>query len=155
MRKLAAVEEARILFNEAIEWGVFKWLMEKRRVRETADRATDALFAVEQKVKDSWPDELKLAYNELAEAEEKGKSRKGNGKTNGAVSAEALRIAEEVKAADDEAYRVRMEAEDIFAEAERKMSIPMAKQGSKKTLESYDLHEAAIRKAESAGKSKS
>lgn len=154
MRKVAAVEEARTLFTEAIEWGVWKWLTEKRRVREAADRATDALFAVEQKVKDAWPDELKIAYNDLADADEKGKRRKGNGKVNGAVPADVLRIAKEVKAADDEAYRVRMEAEDIFADAERKLSIPMAKEGSKRTLDSYDLHEAAIRKAEAAGKPK-
>ena len=30
MRKLPAVEEARAIMTQGIEWGVWKWLMEKK-----------------------------------------------------------------------------------------------------------------------------
>jgi hypothetical protein len=43
MRKRSQVEEATALMNEAKEWGVWRWLWEKGRVRATADRANDAL----------------------------------------------------------------------------------------------------------------
>src|SRR5271157_2217095 len=65
MQKLAAVEEATALMNEAKEWGVWRWLFEKSRVRATADRAVDALSEAEKKVKAAWDDDLKRAYREL------------------------------------------------------------------------------------------
>jgi hypothetical protein len=40
----------------------------------------------------------------------------------------------------------------MFAEAERRMSAAMARDAARKTLESYDLREKAIRKAEAAGR---
>jgi hypothetical protein len=43
MRKLNEVEEAKALKDEAKDWGVWKWLWEKSRVRAAADRAVDAL----------------------------------------------------------------------------------------------------------------
>jgi hypothetical protein len=137
-----------------MNWGVWRWLSEKKRVRATADRATDALYDCEDNVKAAWPDELKLAYNQLVDADE-SRRRKGDGKAAlPTVSPEMLALARAVKQADEEAYAARMEAEDIFAEAERKMNIPMAKHGSQRTLESYDLHEKAIRKAEAAARAK-
>ena len=51
MHKLAPVEEARDLMNEAKNWGIWRWLMEKKRVRATADRATDALYEAEKEIK--------------------------------------------------------------------------------------------------------
>src|SRR5664279_5863741 len=66
MKKLEAVEEARVIMTAGTEWGVFKWLMEKRKVRGIADRATAALNDAEDKVKATWSDELKRAYNYLA-----------------------------------------------------------------------------------------
>ena len=66
MRKLEAVEEARAIMTQGKEWGVFKWLMEKRKVRGIADRATAALNEAEDKVKATWSDDLKRAYNYLA-----------------------------------------------------------------------------------------
>ena len=66
MRKLEAVEEARAIMTQGKEWGVFKWLMEKRKVRGIADRATAALNEAEDKVKATWSDDLKRAYNFLA-----------------------------------------------------------------------------------------
>ena len=42
MKKLPAVDEARAIMKEGMEWGVWKWLMEKKRVREIADQARTA-----------------------------------------------------------------------------------------------------------------
>jgi hypothetical protein len=92
--------------TEGQEWGVWKWLTEKRRVREAADRATEA----------------------LREAREKAGGRR--------------------TAADAEAQKATDDAEVMFAEAERKMSASLAREAAKKALESYDLREKAIRKAE-------
>ena len=65
MRKLPAVEDARAIMTEGMEWGVWKWLMEKKRVRAIADEARAALDEFEMKVKATWSDELKIAYNQL------------------------------------------------------------------------------------------
>jgi len=46
----------------------------------------------------------------------------------------------------------RDEAEPFFDEAERCMSTSMAKKGALKAIESYDLREKAIRKAEAAAR---
>lgn len=74
MRKLEAVEDARAIMTQGLEWGVFKWLMEKPKVRKIADRATEALNDLEDKVKATWSDDLKRAYNHLAtQAASKGK----------------------------------------------------------------------------------
>jgi len=62
MKKLAPVEEAKALFNEAREWGTWRWLTEKRRVRTAADVAWEALEEVEKGVKASWNDDLRKAY---------------------------------------------------------------------------------------------
>ena len=51
MRKLAAVEEARAVMTEGMEWGVWKWLLEKRGVQEIADRATAALHEADRRSK--------------------------------------------------------------------------------------------------------
>jgi hypothetical protein len=65
MQKLIPVEEATVLMNEAKDWGVWRWLREKKRVREAADKAVDALGDLEKKVKASWSDDLKKAYREV------------------------------------------------------------------------------------------
>ena len=154
MRKLPEVEEARSVMAQGMEWGVWKWLMEKKRVRQIADRATDALNAAEMKVKQTWSEELKQAYDALVDQEFSKSKRKGkNGDFNG-IDPEALDVARQVKAADDEAETCRLDAEDTFDEAERRMSTELARQGAKKALETYDLHEKAIRKAESAARPK-
>jgi hypothetical protein len=57
-----------------------------------------------------------------------------------------------VKEADDVAETKRLDAEDTFDEAERRLSTDMAREGARKALETYDLHEAAIRKAEAAAR---
>ena len=77
MKKLPAVEEARAIMTQGMEWGVWKWLMEKKRVRQIADKATDALNEAEMKVKATWSDELKAAYDQLLDEEEKSKRTRG------------------------------------------------------------------------------
>ena len=158
MKKLPAVEEARAIMTEGMEWGVWKWLMEKKRVREIADHARTALDELEIQVKLKWPDEYKLAYNEVVgedEANHPGKRRKRTTATR--ESKHDLKIVAAVKAvadADDEAYNAHEDAEDVFAEAERKMSTSGAREGAKMALVAYDKHEAAIKKAEALAKGK-
>jgi hypothetical protein len=65
MRKLQAVQNAREIMKEGTEWGVWKWLLEKKRVRGIADEARAALDEFEMKVKATWSDDLKSAYNHL------------------------------------------------------------------------------------------
>ena len=129
MRKLPAVEEAKSLFNEANEWGMWRWLTEKKRARTTADAAWAALDEYEAKVKDGWPDDLKKAYRA--------------GKT-----AETKRL----KEAEAEAARVHQEAEDIFAEADRRMSTTMACEAAGRAVEAWEMRESVIRKLEAAAR---
>jgi hypothetical protein len=158
MRKLAAVEDARAIMTEGIEWSVWKWLLEKKRVRAIADKAVEALDDCEAKVKDSWRDELKIAYNDLVAKQDEPKGRrkrvKGNHQARHIIDPQTHRAVEEVKKADDIAWDARWEAEDLFADAEKRMNPGVARQGARKALESYDLHEAAIRKAETLVKTK-
>jgi hypothetical protein len=161
MQKLVLVEEAKTLLNEGKRWGVWKWLTEKRRVRETADRGTAALDDLEKKVKSTWSDDLKKAYAELAaEAalEDSGaaarrkyeKARKEAENVDPKVKLAAARV----KEADDEACRARMDAERMFDEAERRLSAGMAREAAQVAIDAYDLREKAIRKAEAAARPK-
>jgi len=134
MQKLTAVEEAKTLMNEAKAWSVFRWLTEKKKVRAAADRAVAALNEVDEKVKAGWSDDLTRAY-------------KGNPRN---VSPEIKLAAKEVKQADEEAEAARLDAEATFDEAERRMSAGMAREGAQKAIDSWDLKEKAIRKAEAA-----
>ncbi|HXY15821.1 MAG TPA: hypothetical protein VEI26_15080 [Terriglobales bacterium] len=157
MRKLAAVEEARALMEEAMEWGLWRWLLEKRRVREVADRATDALNEADVKTKAGWSDELKRAYEELVTDEPPRRGRRqGRDSTlaRGDIPPDVRVTAKSVKEADDRAERARLNAEDTFDEAERRMSTDLACEGARKALHTYDLREAAIRKAEGAARGK-
>ena len=65
MHKLIPVEEATALMEEGKDWSIWRWLLNKSRVRAAADRAVDALSEAEKKVKASWSDDLKKAYREL------------------------------------------------------------------------------------------
>lgn len=155
MKKLEAVEEARFIMTQGMEWGVFKWLMEKPKVRKIADRATEALNDAEDKVKITWSDDLKLAYNYLAtlEDDDSGKGSQGKAIPKG-IDPDALAVAKGVYEADEETETMRLDAEDTFADGEKKLSVAMARDGARKALATYDLHEKAIRKAEAAVRSK-
>ncbi len=158
MRKLSAVEEARALMAEGTEWGVWKWMLEKKRVRQAADEARAALDELERKVKATWSDELKLAYNQLVSQNGNGKKMRKNSsagqksKLQGTDS-QLVAAARRVMEADDEAYNAHEDAEEVFAEAEGRMSTSLAREGARKALEAYDLHEAAIRRAEALARS--
>jgi hypothetical protein len=148
MRKLPEVQQAKELMNEAIDWSVFKWMFEKPRVRETADRANDALDRLERTVKGRWSDELKAALSELSG---RGARRQQKNRQPSKTTDPEIRIlVEEIKDADDRARRARMDAERTFDEAERQLSTSLAREGCKKAIHSWDLHERAIRKAEAA-----
>lgn len=155
MRKLAAVEEARAVMTEGMEWGVWRWLLEKRRVREIADQATAALDEADHKAKAGWGDDLKQAYRELVDQQKHKRARRHEKDPETEppkISAEVRLSARKVKEADDAAERARLDAEDTFDEAERRMSADLAREGAKKALKTYDLREHAIRLSESAAR---
>lgn len=138
MHKLAPVEEAKALMNEAKDWSVWRWLAEKKRVRRAADAATAALNEMDRKVKATWSDDLAQAYRAL----ESGDARR--------VPAEIKALAGGVKEADEEAEKARLDAEATFDQAERRMSASLAREGARKAIGSWELREKAIRKAEAA-----
>ena len=149
MQRLPAVEEAKALLTEAMGWPIWTWLMQKGKVRETADKGTAALDKAEEKVKAGWNKDLKKAYRELqaqaaSDKDSKAKARRVDPKIKGA--------AQRVKEADDEAHRARMDAEDTFGQAERRMSAGLAREGAQKAIAAYDLREKAIRKAEAVAR---
>ena len=161
MRKLVQVEDAKSLLEVAKDWGVWKWLTEKKRVRQTADIAWEAFDALENEVRSAWSDDLQKAYAELAaEAElaeggppakrkyEKAKKEAAN------VDPKIKAVAQKQKEIDDEAYRVRMQAEDMFEEAERRLSTSMAREASQVAIDAYNLREKAVRRAETAARAK-
>jgi hypothetical protein len=151
MRKLPEVQQAKELMNEAIDWSVFKWMFEKPRVRETADRANDALDRLERTVKARWSDQLKAALNELSG---KGARRQQKSQQPPQTTDPEIRLlVEKIKDADDAARRARLDAEETFDEAERQLSTNLAREGCKKAIHSWELHEKAIRKAEAATES--
>ncbi|MGA9210928.1 MAG: hypothetical protein WB347_24275 [Terriglobales bacterium] len=137
MRKLPEVEDAKALMAEALEWSVMKWLKEKKRVRKTADRANEALDQLSKETKLLWPDDLRTAYS--------GQARNAS---QAEPDAEIPNAVKQVKRADDEAFRARMDAESTFDEAERQLSTSMAREGCRKAIYSWELHEKAIRIAE-------
>jgi hypothetical protein len=145
MKKIAEVEQAKTIMTEAQDWGIWRWLTEKRKVRLAADSCNDALARAEKRVIESWPEELRAAYDALA-----GDAKKRHRK----IDAETLETVREVKDALDEAERVRLDAEDIFDRADRALSTSMAKQGTYRAIEAWEMREKAIRKAESVGKAK-
>ncbi len=148
MDKLPEVEIAKALMTEAMSWSVMKWLREKKRVRKTADKANAALDELNAAVKADWTGEMKAAYQKLSpqsvDAQVTGRHKKL------ADAGNATLIAKKVREADDEAYRARMDAEKTFDEAERQLSTSLAREGCRKAIHGWELHEKAIRIAQSA-----
>ena len=148
MSKLPAVTDAKALMTEAMDWSVFKWLWEKSNVRQTADDANAALDRLNKKTKAHWADELKVAYRQILAKD--GKSRNNHEKASLSPDADAqiLQALKTVKEMDEKAQAARMDAEATFDEAERRMSTDLAREGCRKAIRSWELHEKAIRAAE-------
>ena len=152
MEKLEAVENARNLMLEAREWPVWTWLTEKSRLRDAANQADDAFDELEKKIKQSWSDELKHAYRELEEADPDHEQHRHSKKLDQAIkiSPEIRALAKKIKQAHDVAYDAHMRAEETFEVAASHLNISMAREGTAQAIESWDLKEKAIRKAEAA-----
>ena len=133
MQKLAAVEEAKTLFEEAKDWGVWQWLTSKGRARGAADAAWEALAGYEKKVRESWTPELRKAW----------RSRNGED-----IPQEVRRL----KDADREAEEAHQAAEAQFDEADRRMSTSMARDGCQMAIDAWILREKLIRKMEALGR---
>jgi hypothetical protein len=154
MDKLPEVETARALMTEAMNWSVMKWLREKKSVRKTADLANAALDQSSQAVRERWPVHIRAAYEALGSQPTGAVAARGRQKAPPATDPEATLIAGKIKEADDGAYRARMDAEQAFDDAERQLSTSLAREGCRKAIHSWDLHEQAIRKAEAVIRSK-
>jgi hypothetical protein len=157
MRKLVEVEEAKSLMTEAMDWSVFRWLLEKGRVRETADKANAALDALDKRVKARWRDEIRSAYGKSHGHDARNVKRHEAAADPGeppVLTPETATFLEEVRHADQKAHRARMDAEKTFDEAERILSTSLAVEGCRKAIRSWDLHETAIRLAETGIASK-
>ena len=149
MERIPAVETATALVTEAVAWSVMKWLREKKTVRKAADRANAALDQLNLAVKDRWPDDVRGAYEALAK--QSAENKKGHSEhelNSAATSPQAIVSAKRVKEADEEAHRARMDAEETFDIAEKQLSTALAREGCRKAIRSWELHEKAIRKAE-------
>jgi hypothetical protein len=148
MRKLPEVLEAKELMNEAMDWSAFKWLFEKPRVRQTADRANEALDRLNRRVKTKWSDEHKTTYRKLSAGAHGGGACTEKEQQPAATDSQLELLIDDILKADQAAHRARMRAEEIFDEAERQMNTSLAREGCKKAIHSWELHEKAIRKAE-------
>ena len=143
MHKLAPVEDAKTLFNEAKDWSVWRWLIEKRRARSTADAAWEALEACEEKVRAGWREEWHQAYGHP-------KSRRhaelDAGSERGAAIAYTKMTRRRAQARDA--------AEAQFDEADRRLSTSMACEGAQMAIDAWEMREKVIRKAEALGRRK-
>lgn len=148
MDKIPAVEAAKALMSEAVAWSVMKWLREKKTVRRAADQANAALDQMEQSIKNRWPEAITGAYKAFfAEAAAKGAARGQPKPATANIDPHATLIARKVKEADDDARRARIDAEETFDAAEKQLSTALAREGCRKAIHSWELHEKAIRKA--------
>lgn len=160
MHKLPEVEDAKALMEDAIDWSVFTWLWEKKKVRQAADVANHVLDQLNRKIKASWSDETKAAYRELVEESRRKGKKQNQAKARPEISSQAseradsdlISLLKKVKDADDEAHDARMDAEATFDEADRQMNLSLAREGCGKAILSWELHEKAIRKAEAVAK---
>jgi len=149
MRKLPEVQQAKELMNEAIDWSTFTWLFEKPRVRAIADRANAALDRLERSVKAHWSEEVKAEYKKLTgKATGPARGQQKEQQPSQTIDPQIRVLLEQVMDADRAQERARQNAEETFDEAERQLSTGLAREGCKKAIHSWELHEKAIRKAE-------
>ena len=155
MEKLPEVETAKKLMTEATTWSVIRWLREKKRVRITADQANSALDRLREETQQRWAHPLRAAYTAALRAAYTAlpvgfsTPRTHKAQSSPAADPNLTLVASQMKACNDEAYRARMDAEETFDRAEKQLSTALAREGCRKAIYSWDLHEKAIRKAES------
>jgi len=142
MQKLTPVEDAKTLFNEARDWSMWRWLIEKKRARSAADAAWEALEECEEKVRAGWPEEWRQAYGHP-------KSR-----SQAALDPEVKAALERLHQDDEAALQARDAAEAQFDEADRRMSTSMACQGAQMAVDAWKMRESFIRKAEALARRK-
>lgn len=145
MEKIREVEAAKALMTEAMGWSVMKWLREKKSVRKAADAANAALDQLNAEVKGCWPEPFRVAYSMFSQGKaqidpKKAKFREG--------TSETLLVVGNIWRADGAALEAREVAERTFDDAERQLSTSLAREGCRKAIYSWELHEKAIRKAE-------
>ncbi len=111
----------------------------------------------ENRIKAQWSEDLKSAYADLTAASASDEddpfaaAEREFARENARPIPESIReLARRVKQADDEAYCVRMAAEETFAHAERRLSVALTKRGAGEATQSYDLSYKAIEEAEAA-----
>jgi|SRR5579871_6414266 len=148
MEKIPEVELAKVLMTEAVSWSVVKWLREKKRVRKTADQANAVLDRLNAAVKARWPEDMNAAYKALVDQGAAKPIVSGKVASSPMIDPQATLGVKKIKEADDLAHRARMDAEQTFDEAERQLSTRLAREGCRKAIQSWELHEKAIRKAE-------
>ena len=136
MQKLTPVEDAKALFEEAKDWGLWKWLTEKSRARRSADAAWAALEECEKKVKASWSDGVRKAWRAGAQD----------------VDPEMKAAVERLRKACREGDQARIAAEAQFDEADRRLSTSMAREGAQMAIDAWILREKLLRKMESLGR---
>lgn len=135
--------------TEAMTWSVMKWLREKKRVRKTADEANAALDRMRQSIQQRWPTRFRTCYAAFAARSEGTTSARSRlDPSSTASDQQTMLIVEKVKQSDDEAYRARMDAEETFDKAEKLLRTSLAREGCRKAIHSWELHEKAICKAE-------
>lgn len=145
MKTLAEVKEAKELMKEAMEWSSFKWLWEKQRVRRTADVANAALDRLERSTKAKWSENCRAIYKKLSgkKVTESETTVAGGHEDDTQLTL----LVEKMLEADHAWKRAKQAAEDAFDEAERRMSTDLAREGCKRAIHSWELHEKAIRQA--------
>jgi hypothetical protein len=92
------------------------------------------------RLKAEWDSELKATYEQAASAKSNNSKSSGDSQTQ----------AKKLKLAEDEARTARDDAENTFDEAEKQLSTTMAREGCRKAIRSWELHEHVIRLSEAA-----
>ena len=133
MRELPEVANAKSVMTEAIDWSVMKWLREKKKVRKIADQANAALDKLRAQLQTEWDISLQHAYRDTKAGKNAGHDP----------------FLKHMLHADDAARRAREDAENTFDEAERELSTRLAREGCRKAIHSWEMHEKAIHLAES------
>ena len=160
MQKLIPVDEAKALMTEAVGWSIWGWVMEKRKLRATADKAWAALDEAEARVRAGWSEDLQKAWQELeAEAalDSNPRAKRQYEKAKEAakdVDLQTKSAAKKLKEADKEAYSLRMQAEETFDEADRRLSTSIACEGARQAVDAWETREKYIRKMETLARRK-